>query len=432
MKILDTNYTCQVIALPPKIRVEGLDNLVEVNVFGNSCLISKDSPEGLYLFFPAETVIHPTFLSKNNLFRHSHLNEDPTQKGFFEDPGRVRTVKFKGVISTGFVTPVQSLYSLTGDLGLKAGDEFNEIGGYTICRKYVVTSRNQDGPNQKKSTILDSIVDRLFAPEHFDTEHLLKNSHKIGYNDFITCSIKLHGTSGRVFHTLIHKKLSFWERIAKRLGISVREEVYDYVVGSRRVIKSVGFDSLPGKNHYYESGDLWTEVAKQYFNDKLYKGEAVYFEIIGKTFSGEAIQEGYSYRLNMPTPYIYRITNINAQGVEIDLTPEQMEGRAKQLGVPCCPIIFQGRLSEFIQLYDKSVDSFDDRDKGRHLEHVFYDILLEKASIFDPSVVEEGFCVRIEGYPKCQIFKIKSKKFLANETAMNDAGKSNLEDEQQL
>lgn len=31
MKILDTNYTCQVISLPPKIRVVGLDNLVEAN-----------------------------------------------------------------------------------------------------------------------------------------------------------------------------------------------------------------------------------------------------------------------------------------------------------------------------------------------------------------------------------------------------------------
>lgn len=77
MKVFDKNYTCQVIALPQKRAVAGLDNLVEVNVFGNSCLIGKDAPEGLYLFFPAECKIHPQFLIHNNLYRHSNLNADP-------------------------------------------------------------------------------------------------------------------------------------------------------------------------------------------------------------------------------------------------------------------------------------------------------------------------------------------------------------------
>ena len=47
------NYTCQVIKLPKKIEIQGLDNLVSVNYQGNSCLISKESDEDkLYLFFP--------------------------------------------------------------------------------------------------------------------------------------------------------------------------------------------------------------------------------------------------------------------------------------------------------------------------------------------------------------------------------------------
>ena len=39
------NYTCQIIRLPKKVIIKGLDNLVEVNYQGNSCLIGKDSPE---------------------------------------------------------------------------------------------------------------------------------------------------------------------------------------------------------------------------------------------------------------------------------------------------------------------------------------------------------------------------------------------------
>ena len=104
------NYTCQVIKLPNKIPVKGLDNLVEVNYQGNSCLVGKDSDENLpYLFFPAECKISKDFLSANNLFRHNNLNSDDTKKGFFEDSCRVKAVKFKGVISSGFVIPLSSL-----------------------------------------------------------------------------------------------------------------------------------------------------------------------------------------------------------------------------------------------------------------------------------------------------------------------------------
>ena len=62
------NYTCQVIKLPSKIAVKGLDNLVSVTYQGNNCLISKDSTEDeLYLFFPVECKISRDFLKKNNL-----------------------------------------------------------------------------------------------------------------------------------------------------------------------------------------------------------------------------------------------------------------------------------------------------------------------------------------------------------------------------
>lgn len=49
-----TNYAATVVNLPVKQKVEGLDNLVKVTIFGNDCLITKDSDESiLYLFFPS-------------------------------------------------------------------------------------------------------------------------------------------------------------------------------------------------------------------------------------------------------------------------------------------------------------------------------------------------------------------------------------------
>lgn len=428
MKIIDKNYTCQVVNLPQLQTVEGLDNLVQVNIYGNNCLIGKDSKPGLYLFFPAECVIHHRFLSQNNIYRHSNLNVDPLQKGFFEDTGRVKAVKFKGVISTGFLTPVENLYHITGDLGLRAGDEFNEIAGILLCKKYVVRRQYSNGMGTPKPRIIDQIVDSRMAPEHFDTEHLMKNTHKIKYEDNITVSVKLHGTSARFYNTLVRRRLTWKDKIAKWFGVEVAEEKYDYVTASRRVIKSVGFEQLPNKNHYYVSGDLWSEVGKN-FEGKLFKGEAVYCEIVGKTYQGEAIQSGYTYGFQEPKVFIYRISNINPEGVETDLSAEAVAIRANQLGFDSVPVVYSGTLQEFISEKTKETN-FDDRDKSRHLEQIFYDQMLEKPSMFDKTVVEEGFCVRVESYPRPQIFKIKSRKFLENETKMLDKGETNLEDEQ--
>lgn len=429
MKILDKNYTCQVITLPQVSPVEGLDNLVKVTIYGNPCLIGKDSKPGLYLFFPSETVINELFLMRNNLFRHSEKNEDPSQKGFFEDTRRVKALKFRGVVSTGFVIPVEALYKITGELGLKEGDEFNEIAGMTLCRKYKRYSAPQ-AAGSKKGKLIDEVVDSKMAPEHFDTEHLMKNTREFDPYDLITVSVKLHGTSARYFNTLVLKPLKWYEKLLQKLGINIPNTEYNYVAGSRKVIKSVGFEELPSKFHFYKCGDLWTDVGKEIFNGKLLQGESVYCEIIGTTYGGTPIQGGYTYGLTQPKVYIYRIGMINAQGIEIDLSPAQMKIRAEQLGVATCPEVFSGTMEEFLTLHGESTP-LNGEDVAISLEHVFYDILLEKPSILDSSVVEEGFCVRKESYPKCKIYKVKSRIFLAGESKKNDTGGVDLEEDAQ-
>lgn len=411
------NYTCQVIKLPNKIPVKGLDNLVEVNYQGNSCLVGKDSDENLpYLFFPAECKISKDFLSANNLFRHNNLNSDDTKKGFFEDSCRVKAVKFKGVISSGFVIPLSSLDCINNNL--KIGDEFNSIDGIEICSKYLKPADKKPGMSNPRTKVIDSIVDSRFVPEHMDTSHLLKNIHKLSLNDYVAITYKLHGTSARFYNTLIQKPLSTVDKIAKFFGVKVEETQYDYIAASRRVVKSVGFEALPNKNHFFTSGDLWSEVGKEFFEGNLNKGEAVYCEIIGKTYTGEAIQHGYTYQLEKPKVYIYRISNINEQGIEIDLSYHQMKERAFQLGIEVCPELFYGTLKEFIHNFTPNLST--EFDIGGILNSIFYDKLLEKPSILDNSVTEEGFCLRVDKYPKPEIFKIKSKLFLLHEGNLLD------------
>lgn len=429
-----TNYTCQVIKLPVKIPVKGLDNLVEVNIQGNSCLISKDSDENCpYLFFPSECKISAEFLSANNLYRHNDYNLDKSKKGFFEDNGRVKAIKFKGIISSGFVIPLTSL-SYINKTDLKIGDEFNSIDDINICQKYIKQIDRKKGMSNPKTRVIDQIVDSRFAPEHPDTSHLLKNCHKLNLDDYIAVTYKLHGTSARYYNTLTKRKLNWKDKIAKFLGVSIQKDKYEYISASRRVLKSIGFEELPNKNHYFNSGDLWSAVGKEFFEGNLLEGEAVYCEIIGKTYTGEIIQHGYSYGFEKPKVYIYRISMINTQGTEIDLSYHQMKERAKQLNIEVCPELFYGKLSDFILKYDskttKSFEMWDDRELEPTLNRIFYDQLLEKPSILDNSVVEEGFCLRVDGYPKPEIFKIKSKQFLLHEGVMLDKETINLEDEQ--
>lgn len=436
------NYTCQVIQLPSKQQVNGLDNLVKVNHQGNDCLIGKDSdPNELYLFFPAECQISHEFLSNNNLYRHSELNKDKTKKGFFEDNQRVKAIKFRGIVSTGFIIPISSLDGSVGKDNqnlLKIGDEFNEIEDIVICKKYIRKFNNSQ--QAKASKIIDEIVNSKFAPEHFDTEQLMKNIHKLSLSDYVAITYKLHGTSARYFNTLTKRKLNWFERVLKALGIKIQDEVYGYITGSRKVLKSLNFEEFDNKNHYY-SEDLWTKVGKQYFEGKLNQGEAVYCEIIGKDYTGADIQSGYSYGLNMPKVYIYRISNINSQGIEIDLSYKQMKERAKQLDIAVCIELYYGKLQDFIIEYqmNKSFEenlifgeskiriSQDDRDIEPILSDLFYNHLLEKPSILDTSVVEEGFCIRVDKYPKPEIYKIKSKQFLLHEGQLIDKQIDSLE-----
>lgn len=434
------NYTCQVIKLPVMQAVEGLDNLMKVNVQGNNCLVGKDSnPDELYLFFPAESQISHEFLHSNNLYRDASLNADPEQKGFFEKTRRVKAVKFRGVISSGFVIPLEKSLCYSSEFGelspenFAAGDEFNEINGVMLCKKYIARPPRTN-TSLPKTKILDEIVDAKLAPEHMDTAHVLRNLDKIHLKDYIAITYKLHGTSARYFHTLVKKNLSWKDKVAKWFGVNVVDEHYDYVTGSRKVIKSVGFETLPGKNHFFTE-DLWSKVGKEFFDGRLHKGEAVYCEIIGSDYTGAAIQKGYTYGLAKPKVYIYRISMINSQGIEVDLPYTQMLERAAQLGLEVCPEYWYGTLEDFFNNhYGISANVYKHiyaEKKDEFLAEIL-ESMLEQPSILDGSVVEEGFCIRIEKYPKPEIYKIKAKSFLLHEGNLKDKDIVDIEEQESV
>jgi hypothetical protein len=409
------NYTGVVVKLQNTQPLEGLDKLVGTTVFGNLCIIPKEYKVGdLFVFFPSETKLSKDYLSKNNMYRENTFNIDPSEKGYFEENGRVKAIKFKGNKCTGLLMPVASLTVLDKNINVSEGDEFNEINGIEVCRKYIVHKEQSKTSGIKPGKILDEIVDSKMFPEHMDTEHLFKNLSSIKPEDVISISIKLHGTSERVGYTKVKRNLNWKERLAKFFGVKVQEEEYDYVVGSRRVVKSVGFENLPGKNHFYEE-DLWTKVAKEFFEGKLNKGEMVYFEVIGKDYTGADIQKEYSYGFGKPTVAVYRISNINDQGIEIDLTVDQMIERCKQLNLIHVPIVCKNVTYEQYLSYALAIP-----DNKERVEEHFKSRYLDKPSFLDSNVVEEGICLRVEKYPRPKIYKLKSPEFLIHEGKLAD------------
>ena len=297
------NYTATVVKLPIKQKVEKLDNLVKVTLFGNDCLISKDSPEGLYLFFPAECQLSGEFCFKNNLYSETQLNEDGTQKGYFDKKGRVRALKLKGTISTGFVIPLSSLHYINLDSHsfLKEGDEFNELNGSEICRKYVVPAKTQGTPgsgdkNRVNSKLADILIPTQFR-FHTTTSHMAKELHRFHPEDIIAITDKWHGSSCILANVYVHKKLNWFQKILNKLGCSIPDKQIAYIYSSGKPKSNLpkgieGVWSNDGVDYY--SGNIW----KRAMNDYRYAietGISLYGELVGFTEDGGFIQKGYDY-----------------------------------------------------------------------------------------------------------------------------------------
>lgn len=438
MKILkgSENYTCMVVKLPPLEDVPGLDNLKRVKVLGeHDCLVGKDTDvTKLHLFFPAECKINPIFLRSNNLYRETTENEDKTQKGFFEPTGRVKALKFKGVISTGFVIPFQSLYEAgfeTGPRSLKEGDEFNELEGVILCDKYKVTrmqgapGSKKESPSQKRLERFDRLVPEQFRFHVASTPQLAKNIHVLSPSDFIVITDKWHGTSSVFANVLIRRQLKWYEKLATKLGIKVVDKEYYDLYASRTVIKNRYINKEVTLGYYGE--DVYGQV-KSELKGKIEQGITIYGEIVGFMQSGKAIQGKYDYGCE-PKAHklrVYRMTYTKPDGSVIELDWFQIQNYCNRHGLETVPVLYIGFAAQL----------FPSLDQDQHWNEEFFKKLqqfyLEKDCVHCKNKVPaEGICLRIDGLESFATYKLKSKRFLKIETEELDKGVVNIEDEQE-
>lgn len=404
------NYSAVVVKIRNIINLENCDNVVGTTLLGFQAIVGKDTEKGsLGIVFPAETQLSDQFCAENNLFRHSEQNKNKEVKGYIEDNRRIRAVKFRGHRSSALFMPLESLSYLGIDVSeFNEGDEFDEIGGVQICKKYEVPRKASNFQQLPKKI---SRVDQVHLPEHYDTSNYFKNDRNILPNIEIVVTQKLHGTSIRIANTYVKRKKSLVDRIATLFGAKIQEYEYDYVFGSKKVIKDI---NNPNQNHYYDT-DLWTQEGKK-LQGLIPEGFILYGELIGWTDTSAPIQSGYTYNLPVGTCelYIYRVAFVNQSGMIVDLTWEQLKEFCTQRGLKYVPEMWRGPHGEF-----KATEYLD----------VVFKPKFPQCLPLDKGTVDEGVCVRIDGLMPT-IYKAKSPLFYEHETKLMDEGKIDLETNQ--
>lgn len=442
--------------------IENADRIQQATIYGETVIISKDHQEGeLGILFDCETQLSHEFCHYNNLYRHTHLNINPEKSGYLDDNRRIRPIRLKGVQCSGLWMPIESLTFLTPVGYMSEGTQFNEINGVEICKKYVKPAPTQGTGRAKEGKVKMADLAPTFK-EHYDTDQWARNTHCVKEGDLVIITEKLHGTSGRCGYLQTLKQRNLWERIMFTLfkllsgygwqwKVSRQFMHYDFVVGSRRVVKSIGGKEAENKAHYYES-DLWTKLASELFEGKLEKGETIYFEIVGYTPDGQPIMGTHSNSKLKPfmskeeykefikkygeetvfsygctnkgvVPdragdhrykiFIYRITTTNEDGETIDLSWSQVKRRSEKLGVAHVPELFK------ILHGNVTVEN----DTETHIESLVR--FIEEETNGDskefPMHLREGVCVRVEdGSMIPRVFKHKNYYFKVLEGIIKD------------
>lgn len=442
------------------------DRLQLGECFGNTVCVSLDYVDNqLGLYLPCDGQLSVEFAEANNLLRKK--DDAGNSIGGYMDPNKrnVTAIRLRGERSDGLFLPLTCLETFGDVSTLKEGDVINTFNGHEICCKYIPRRNHRQGHvsdgNRTRKKKVD--VAPLFA-EHADTEQLAYNLSAFKPGDEIEITLKMHGTSQRTGYLPVFKgyKRTFKDWLLRRDG----KPIYDwgYVSGTRRTV----LDNYDGG--YYGSNEFREQHSKT-FEGKLWKGETVYYEVVGFTNTGAPIMaEGNNEKLGkdfvkqygkttvfsygcepdgchdgelmkMTTNdngdkllsitlrpqsdiYVYRMTMTNEDGAVVEYTPDFMRYRCEQMGIKTVPVMWKGIIPAHTG--DAAAIRLG-QDAGAWIK--------EKAERFydgpDPigkTHIREGVVVRIVNRPKFCAYKHKNHNFkMISGIIVNEIADSNVE-----
>ena len=428
------------------------DKLQIGECFGNSIIVSMEYENNqLGIYFPSDGQLSVEFAEANNLLRKK--DEEGNNIGGYMDPDKrnVTAIRLRGEKSDGLFLPLKALESF-GDINtLNEGDRISNFNGHEICCKYIPRRNHRSGgtSNDNKTRKKRVNIAPLFT-EHADTEQLAYNLSVFKPGDEIEITLKMHGTSQRTAYLPIFKgyKRTFWDKVLRREGIPIYD--WGYVSGTRRTV----LENYDGG--YYGSNEF-REVHSKFFEGKLWKGEEIFYEVVGFTHTGAPImsmadnkklndkefvkQYGkttvFSYgcdpdpsswvphdhceqepKLPQSDIYVYRMTMTNEDGDVVEYTPDFMRYRCEQMGVKCVPVFAKAVLdnSDIMLNFANSeneakimlvTENLTLGEKVKQLAEAFYD----GPDPVGKTHVREGIVVRIVNRPKFCAYKHKNFSF---------------------
>ena len=434
------------------------DKLQIATFFGNDTCVSLDVKIGdRGIYFPCDGQLSVEYCEANNLVRRK--DDAGNNVGGYLDPDKrnVRAIKLRGEKSDGIFMPLTSLEFTGVDITtFKTGERIDVINGIEICKKYIPNTQHRQGKvsNGNRTRKKKVPIAPLFI-EHADTEQLAYNMGAFKPGDEIEITLKMHGTSQRTAHLPVFKgyKRTLWDKLRRKEGTPIYD--WGYVSGTRRTILE-NFDG-----GYYGSNEF-REAHSKFFEGKLWKGEEVYYEVVGFTHTRAPIMaiadnkklndkefikqygktttfsygcspiEGdeivyqdsdktiYQYKPQSDI-YVYRMTMTNEDSEVVEYTPDFMRYRCEQMGVKTVPVMWKGIIE------GKRIEN-NEITPGEWIKNIaegFYD----GPDPIGKTHIREGVVVRILNRPKFCAYKHKNWSFKVLENIVkNDAVVPDMEE----
>ena len=458
------------------------DRLQIAPFFGNDTCVGLDVAIGnIGIYFPSDLQLSEEFCEINHLCRKKKDGTPDT--GYLDENKRnIRAIKLRGERSDGIFCPLSSLAYTGINLDeINVGDTIDIVNGHEICKKYIPRGNRRSGHGGGNKTRKHKAnIAPLFA-EHADTEQLAYNLDAFKPNDEIEITLKMHGTSQRTgylpilkgyddsWHCQVRNWLWFWfNRITKKNDLYTTFDKmkhdgkpyyeYDYISGTRRVV-------LENYEGGYYGDNKFRQQHHDTFVGKLWKGETVYYEVVGFTDTGapimasasnskvndkefvkkygdttvfsygcrpdgennpEVIDTGVVYQQS--DIYVYRMTMTNEDGDVVEFTPDFMRYRCEQMGAKTVPVLWKGTIPEIDN--DEALMEDMRETAGTWIKNIaeqYYD----GPDPIGKTHVREGVVVRVINRPKFCAYKHKNWWFKALEGLVKDtADAPDMEEEQ--
>ena len=482
-------YCGYVTALKNVRKHPNADRLLLAECFGNTVSVNLNYFEGQKgVYFPTDGQLSVEFCEYNNLIRKKDENGDSI--GGYLDPTKrnVKTIKLRGEMSDGLFLPMTCLDFCfedgNADAHLSIGDTIDVVNGHEICKKYIPrrnpSKSHGNGGNKTRKRKVD--IAPLFV-EHADTAQLAYNLGAFKPGDEVEITLKMHGTSQRTGHLpvitdccgpniafdiILRKNIFKLFKPTKKMIEWAKNKltlIYDwgYVSGTRHVVLDTYDGGFYGSNHFREQHH-------NAFVGKLWKGETVYYEVVGFMNTGAPIMAecdndrvndkafkkkwgkttifsygchphgwseddpGYNYGRCEPQSdiYVYRMTMTNEDGEVVEYTPDFMRYRCEQMGVKTVPVMWKGIVPEdgcWKTDDDNEVIAISAGEWVRNKAEQFY----AGADPVGKTHIREGVVVRIINRPKFTALKHKNEEFKIIEGIVKDTAEApDIEEAQEV